>query len=120
MAPRVFFLEQLRRDLDFETARKFGGFELILPPEEKRCSAFNVNKYSALILQKLIAHRFDPQVDCLCLAGSVVPLSVVIAAMLGKWPTIRVLFFSAAEEHYVLRKLGEITRCQKSKALTKK
>ena len=104
--PRVFLLERSRRNFDISSADEFGDVVHVFTAEDRRTSPFNVGHYLDQVVEQLEAKDFDPRIDFLCVAGSLIPLTMAIVAALRKWKTIRVLLFSAPECRYLERTLS--------------
>ena len=103
---RVFFIEPTRRNCDLSTARAFGRIEYLFQPEDRRPSSFYVEAYTQAVVDQLTALQFDPQRDCIAIAGSLVAMAVSLAAIFSRWPTINVLMYSAVESRYMKRTLS--------------
>jgi hypothetical protein len=104
---RVFIVEKPKRPLDISSATKFGPIEFIFGENDRRCSVFDTDNYSVEALRILEARNFDASKDILCIVGSMVTVVITLAAILSKYSEIQILIFSASEQQYILRKVGE-------------
>jgi len=106
MRSRVFVVERPRPNIDLRCAEKFGELVLLFEAEDRRCSVFHSEQYGLAVLERLRAKNFDPLLDLLCVAGSMVPVTIAIAAAVLRYGRISVLLYNAAESSYVERTIG--------------
>jgi len=101
----VFLLEPPNASLNIECVKQYGTIKYIFGPTDRRCSVFDTEKYSSLIIERLYTLDFNPDVDFFCVCGSLVPLITAVAALISEWGRIRILFYRANESIYVERSL---------------
>jgi hypothetical protein len=104
---RVFLIERPRTHIDLTRAEEYGTITLIFDEGDRRCSVFDSVRFGERVVRRLEQLAFDPAQDSLCAAGSLVPVSVALAAMVCYYPTVNVLFYNATESTYVMRTIGK-------------
>jgi len=102
---KVILLEEPRRSIDVSAAIEFGRIEYAYgsSASARRCSVFRSTDFGEEVLKRLGEMGFDPGQDSLCVAGSMVPVVLLIAAAACRYEQIRVLFYNASEGRYVQR-----------------
>jgi hypothetical protein len=99
--PRCFLL--LRPDKDCRRAAEHGALVTVFPDGERRPSIWS-DDFVREALRRLRGHEYDPSLDSLVVAGSVVPVVTVACAVTheyGRPP--RLLFFDAQRQGFVAR-----------------
>lgn len=97
--PRCFLV--MRSTKDVSGAEKHGDIVLLFPDNERRPSFWN-SDFIELALAKLEQYEYDPGFDYLLMAGNVVPISLVAAAVARESEVgPQFLFFDAAQQGYV-------------------
>lgn len=104
---RVFLIEEPRSNIDLSTARDFGNLHILFPMHEHRTSVFNCSEFGDQVIDRLRGLSFNPAVDSVCVAGSMITMIVAISSMIREFKSINVLFFNATINHYVKRTLCE-------------
>lgn len=108
MDRKVFILESPKRvALKDEDLSPYGEAVLVFKDDEaNRPSVFDPNKFSACTLGRLQELGYNPEDDFLVVLGSMIGVSLLIAAALNKYGSIRILLFSAITGAYVPRVLS--------------
>ena len=101
MPSRVFIIEPPRANISLESAKKFGALTVIFDHNQRRPSAFVPTEYVDSVIKRLKALGFDANTDYVCLAGSLLPNSLLVAAALCEWGTLLLLVFDATRSEYV-------------------
>jgi len=102
MKTRAFVLEPASQSV--HTAREYGEITYIFQKGEKRSSIWS-EEFKQELLDCLEAQQFNPKVDCFVVTGHLVPLTIAVTTILIKYGCLQVLFYSATERQYVLRKI---------------
>jgi len=111
MRPRVFVLEPTRHELS--TAERYGEVVYALP-RGARAPSIWAGDYADAVLDRLDEADYDPRVDYFCVAGSVVPVTQVVAALASIYDKFQVLFFDASRGGYAPKTLGRSTISQET------
>lgn len=100
---RVFLLEQTHKDI--RKAERFGRICYLFEQDEPRPSIFETDKYMEAITSRLETANFNPDEDLLLAVGQSIPLNLAFYVLATTYPTLRVLFFQARVQEYVIRTL---------------
>lgn len=106
MNPRVFLLEEPKADIDVSLAKEYGELRILFDRERRRSSVFRTTAFGWEILNRLKENEFDAVNDSICIAGSLIGITALIASLISIYGTISVLFYSASEARYVERRIG--------------
>lgn len=104
---RVFLLETPKPDINVSLAEEFGTIHILFDHETRRSSVFRTNAFGREILEKLQEQEFDPTNDLICITGSLIGITVLIASLTTKYETFSVLLYSGKETRYVERRIGK-------------
>lgn len=99
--PRVFILETPKAALDFTGAERYGEVEMIFGHRDRRSSVFDVQNFGSDVIAKLEELEFNSKVDSLCVVGSMVSVTLAVAAVLSRWSRINLLLYNAPHSDYV-------------------
>lgn len=102
--PRAFVLEPCRR-IDVSRASKYGEILYIFERNDGRPSIWT-DEFVIEAIERLKNTRYDPARDYFILAGSIVPLAKVVAALAAEYGHVRALAFSATDRDYIQQELG--------------
>jgi len=102
---KVFIIEPLRRDLDITAASDFGEIQYVIEPGERRCSPFQHVEFSALILNRLQALNFKPDVDKICIVGTMLTIAVSLIAIAQAHSEFNILLFNSSMNEYVEKQI---------------
>lgn len=108
---RVFILQTPRRDMDVSKALSYGKIDVLFfasPTGSPRPSIFRVGEFSRALLKRLREASYDPDVDYFCIVGSIVSMTISVAALVNAYKKIRVLLYNSTQESYVARIIGDI------------
>jgi hypothetical protein len=100
---RVFLLNET--DHDIRSAYRFGKVVTIFG--QTRPSIFDHVKFKKSFLEKVQALNFDPVIDSFLCVGTAVPLVLATSFLQEEYGTLRVLFFNAQSQDYILRVLND-------------
>ena len=100
--PRVFILEPCH--VDTAPAARYGELVTLLPG--RRNSPFDTREYEVEVLARLKAENYDPDEDIICLAGKIICVSVLCAAVAREYGAFGALLFDAGGCRYVRRVIG--------------
>ena len=100
---KVFLIEKTKPNIDITEATNFGELEYLFDQNQRRCSAFDTIKYQREMLRRLDAADFDPDNDYICVAGSVLVLSICLIAIAQRYERFKTLLFSSTESKYIER-----------------
>jgi hypothetical protein len=101
---RVFIVEP--PCVNVEKAKKYGKL-IILLQDQPRVSAIDCDYYAGSAIEALEKQEYNPKEDFFCLVGAMSSVTVVVAAMITRWGSIRALIFNGSRGEYVLRTLGK-------------
>ena len=101
---RAFVLEPCSR-LDVSPASKFGEIEYIFQKNDGRPSIWT-EEFAQAAMKKLKACGYDPAIDFIIIAGRIIPMIKLIAALAAEYQNVRVLFHDAIERDYVHQTIG--------------
>jgi len=104
---RVFIIERPRHSIDISRAEEHGEIEFVFGDNDRRSSIFRCTNFGDEVIEKMRQMHFDHRHDMLCMVGSMVPISVALAAIVTQYPTVNVLFYHAAESRYVRKTIGQ-------------
>jgi len=105
---RVFVIEPVRAQIDISKADKFGSIEYVFGPKIRRCSVFNHEKFGNAVLQRLVTLNFNHKVDCICVAGSMLTVTVALVAISQVYDEFNVLLFNAPNDVYVIKRFNRL------------
>jgi len=107
MVPRVIFIEHPRQNINTSSAEKFGEIEYLFDVDSRRCSVFSTEFFQRHIKESLIEINYDPKVDYVCVAGSMVVLAIALVTIAKNYDDFKVLLFSSTENRYIERVFNE-------------
>lgn len=101
--PRVFLVEEARKDLDLSTARKFGTVETLFDHRVRRASIVTGTQFWQDVSERLKEVKFNPDEDFFCLVGSILSVSQGLGVLVAMFPTRRIKFlaFNSMLDRYV-------------------
>lgn len=100
--PRVFVVERTKPHVDVTKAAEYGELTYVFP-DATHASVFDTTAYVAAATERL--RDYDPAIDYFCVAGSLLPVSVVLSILATWHKTINILLFNAMENKYASRTL---------------
>jgi len=110
MTNKVILFERVKSNLDISSASEFGEITVVFGSGDRRCSAFNTKLYQETLLNRLNELKFERITDYICVAGSVLVISIGLITIAQAYSSFNVLLFSSTESRYVPRRfdLSEI------------
>lgn len=103
---RVFLVEHPRAHIDVKKAEKFGQLTYIFALNDRRASVFAVNAFVVDALDRLENASFAPEEDSICIAGSMIPVTMIVSAMLYLYGCISVLLYDSRAGEYVRQEIN--------------
>lgn len=103
---KVFLTERLSRDLDLSTALVHGDLAFFFDRDDRRSSIFRTKEFCADLLKSFARKGFRPDLDYFCVAGKLIPVSMALAMLTGRYGEVRILLYNAESEGYVPRALS--------------
>ena len=100
---RVFVIEPVRAQLDISTAEEFGEVIYVFEHDMRRCSVFRHEEFGKAVLRRLQELKFSPDIDCICIVGTMITVVVALIAISQTYDTFNVLLFNATDGTYVHR-----------------
>ncbi len=97
---RVFVIEPPRK-LTVDGAREFGEIHYLFNSDTRRSSIFDVLNFTRDILDALTRNEYDPNTDYVCVTGSIITVSLMMAALGAKYKQFQILLFSSQQSKYV-------------------
>ena len=104
--PQVFLVEQTKRSIDVSKSGEYGEIVYVFGPDDRRSSIFQCKQFGTELLGRLTTLGFNYVKDSICIAGSIVPITVALSAMVCSYPSVNVLFYNSSESCYVQRTIG--------------
>lgn len=102
---RAIVIEQHSK-YELSDAKRFGRITYLFRREEYRSSIWS-KEYVKEVLDALQHLDYDPEIDYIVIVGYQVTLTLAISAILTRYRRIQVLLYSAVEQKYIPRTLGE-------------
>ena len=97
---RVFVAEPNSR-YNLEDAEKFG--RVVYLDTRQELSIFQTDEMLDAIFNRLTEMEYDPDEDFFCLAGHMITVSLVLAALIARYDWVRTLMYDARASVYVER-----------------
>lgn len=104
--PKVFLIEEPRVGISVEAALAYGELQYVFDSNVRRSSVFKIDTFGQQILDRLNQLKFDYQNDFIVMTGSLVPIAVASIVIVCAYPHVHLLFYNAAQEEYVSRKIS--------------
>lgn len=106
---KVFIIETPHIKLDAGTISVHGEPITVYDKDARRPSVFNTGAFCEDLIERMDMLGFDNSADYICVVGSMVTLTVAIAAIVQRWHSINLLLFRANDSAYVKRTIGDST-----------
>jgi len=107
MMNKVILFEKPKPNIDISHAATFGELIYLFDSNHRRCSAFNVDLFQETIIKELMELEYDPLQDYICIAGSMLIISLGLVACARIFGDFKVLLFSSTESCYIERVFKE-------------
>lgn len=117
--PKVFIVEPVRSNLNFQSAEQFGETVYLFNEGDRRSSVFDSENYADDIAEALSRKEFNPNKDYICITGSIIPVTLVVATMIHLYGRVNALFFRANESSYSSHWIGENSNARNNKSIQK-
>lgn len=102
--PRAFVVEPTKFDISL--AEEFGEVTYIFGPDDRRLSIWDPDFTRQVVDRLVLELEYDPGRDHFVIAGHMVTLTFVVAALVRYVGPFKALLYSAVEQKYVSRKIG--------------
>lgn len=94
-------VEQPKTSLNTSACDDYGDIEYIFENFDVRASIFKVNEYMDDVIKYARNKGFNPAKDYFAFAGSLIPVTNAVIALLTEFGTIRVLLYTSVEHRYI-------------------
>lgn len=101
---RVFCIDPVK--FDTTSAAMIGQVVQLYNGQTHRPSIWQTSEFTAHVLKKLDDEDFDVDHDCLLIAGPMVTVAIVVAALASEFGALNLVLFDPSRGMYVLRKIG--------------
>lgn len=102
--PRVFVIEHPRNQIDVSKAEEYGDIVFVFDNKDRRCTAWLHVEYGRMILRILKAYSFDPKIDFVCIAGTMLVMTIYIIVVAQYYDEFTVLLFDSRDDKYLQKK----------------
>lgn len=100
---KVFLPERPNRELDLRKAQAYGELSYFFDQNERRAGIFQTERFCADLAGSFSRKGFRPKQDYLCLAGSLIVVSMTLALLVALYGEVKVLLYNAESEEYIDR-----------------